>query len=391
MNSRWRDGIPALLAVALFALAEMLRLSKVLLQYWDNIEIISNALMLGIAIFFSAKVQFAEQEQSSSSRRVVWIILVSLIAFPMNVDVFGHAIRLERLLPDLWGWHSFWIICAVLQLLILTPLGKELLGQIKLMLAQLIGIMKWGKGITVTLGSILSVTVDYIFSFVKQSSKKMVFIITLGFFLWTSWLSTQVRGQDIRILLADISFIGKNLLVWIYYLFITFLVCLLPTVVRKTKEGLISLDRKHVMVVVAAATILVASVFLLPFMIGIVGALLVLISSLIAFVKWAVQKDKIKFDPKNNSPESPESGDSKSEGTLADFSPSSDSIRMEDLAILLVLFVAVPLFLVFILALPTTAGQELISNGPLDLTAWLDFGKSVLEITNALLQLFSIS
>lgn len=377
-----RNGLPALLAVTLLVLAEALRFFKGLLPFWGNIEVISNALMLGIAIFFSARERLFEREESSSSRRVAWIISIPLIAACMNVDVFGHAIRLEHLLPDLWGYHAFWIACAVLQLLILTPLGEELLEQIRLLWEQLIGILSWGRDTVVRLGSIFSSLLDQILALIEQSSEKMIFIIILGFFLWACWLSTQVPGQDISVLLANVSFLGKNLLVWIYYLLITLLVCLLPSAVKKTKDGLLGLDAKHVIAAVAAISLLAVSAFLLPFLAGIAVAMLLLAGALIAFLKWTLKKDRMKFDLTGSSHE-PLEGSGSGEGG-APPSSTKTSIRMGDLSILLILFMVIPLFFVFILALPTTAGQELISKGPSDFTAWIDFGKSALDLISAL-------
>lgn len=392
MNRRWEDGIPALLAVALFILAELLRLFKGLSQYWGNIEIIVNALMLGIAIFFSAQERFSRQERSSSSRRVVWIISISLIALPMNVDVFGHAIRLEHLLADLWGWHSFWIACAVFQLLVLTPLGKEILAQFKLLLAQFTGFLKWGANLVASLGRILSHILDQILALIMSSSRRMVFITIFGFFLWACWLGTQIPGQNIRVLLADIGFLGKNLLVWLFYLLAALLVCLIPLVVRKAKEGLLNLDAKHLLAVIAIASVLAVSVFLLPFLLSIAGGLLVLVGLLIAFMKWAAKRDRIKFGPEGPSsrPENPGGGGLDEPSDCEEPSHSETSIRIGDLAILLVLFAVLPLAAVFLLALFTTAGQDLIAKNASDPSAWLDFWNSALGITNGLLQLFGI-
>jgi len=310
----------------------------------------------------------------------------------MNVDVFGHAIRLEHLLADLWGWHSFWIACAVLQLLVLTPLGNELLTQFRLLLTQLTGFLEWGKNIAVSLGSILSHILDQILALITTSSRRMVFIIIFGFFLWACWLGIQISGQNIRVLLADIGFLGKNLLAWLYYLLAALLVCLIPPVVRKAKEGLLNLNAKHLLAVIAVTAVLAVSVFLLPFLLGITGGLLVLASLLITFMKWASKRDRMKFGPgdPDSRPESQRGGGLDKPSACKEPLSSETSIRMEDLAILLVLFAVLPLATVFLLALFTTAGQELISKGASDLSAWLDFWNSALGITNGLLQLFGI-
>lgn len=376
---KWKDGIAALLAVALLLLAEVLRFSEALSQNWESFEIICNALMLGIAIFFSARELSAGEGRPLPAHRVVWIEAVSLIAFPMNIDVFGHVIRLEQLPADLWGWHSLWIVCAILELLILTSLGNQLLTQVKALLAQLMGLLKWGRSIAAKLGSIISEIMDQSVALIKESNGKTLFTIIFGMFLWGRWLDTQLSGQDKRAMFADIGFWGRNLLFWTVYLLVMLLIWLFAPIGRKTREGIQKVEAKYVLAVVAIAVLFCVSALLLPFVWGAFNIILIMISLLIFIVKRAGKRDTEIFGDKNGP-----FGSGKR-------SPAKKTVRMKDLIVLLILLVVLPLGTILLLALFTPAGIELISGKASDVAAWLNFWNSILEITNGLLQLFSLS
>lgn len=381
MNWIRKDGTPALLAVTLFLMTEILRLLGVLSQYWESFEIICNAMMLGIAIFFSAQELSSRKNQNSSAHRVIWIVAVSLLAFPMNIDVFGHVVRLEQLLTDLWGWHSLWIACAALQLLILTPLGMQLLTQFKLLLAQFIGFLKWGKGIAVTLGNILSWVANQIMALIKESNSKTLSTIVIGIFLWVCWLVIQLSGQNTRAMLADIGFWGKGFLFWPIYLLIVLLLFLFPFIAKKVKDALLSLNPKHVLAVVVVVAACMVSVFLLPFLQGVISITLILVSLLVAAMRWASKRDKAILDAKR--------ADKSEDGKKGDSNESpTTTIKMGDLITLVLLFVIIPTATIFLLTLFTPAGKSLILGEASGLTAWLNFWTSLLETTNSLLQLF---
>ena len=136
-NWRKRDGCLAFSAVLALLVVEALRLRGVIPNVVE-VEIICNIVMLAIAIaglFF-----LGHPPEKKIVSCVLGNMVVSLMATIMNIDVFGHAIRLTHLVEDLLSWHALWIGFAVLQLLVLSSSGKLLLKQIS-------GILKWGKAL----------------------------------------------------------------------------------------------------------------------------------------------------------------------------------------------------------------------------------------------------
>lgn len=382
------------MAVALFLLAEVLSFSEVISQNWESFEIICNALMLGIAVFFSARELSAATGQPVPAYRMVWIEAVSLIAFPMNIDVFGHVIRLEQLRTDLWGWHSLWIACAILEPVILTSLGKQLLSQVKSLLTQLLGFLKWCGSIAAKFGEVISGVVNQGGNLIDKSDSKTLFTIIFGMLLWICWLVTQLSGQDKRAVLADTDFWGKNLLFWVIYLLVMLLLRLFPLIVTKGKEGIQKAAAKYVLAVIAIAVLVGGAVLLLPFVYRIFSIVLIILGLLIFIVKWAGKRDKKMWAPEEptapTQPAGSESGDENKPAAGKKPSPTQQTVRMGDLIGLLFLFVVLPLGTILFPAVLTPAGIEVVSGRASDAAAWLNFWNSILEITNGLLQLFRL-
>lgn len=204
------DGIPTFLAVALLILLEAGRLSGLVSDsQLGRCEIICNAAMLlfvVIGLFFQPLV--SKEKPSLSIGRIAGIIGVSLISFPMNISVFGYKIRPEHWVSDLWGWHLFWIACAVLNLMLLSALGRFLLAQGKLLFTQFRGILRWAKQIVVILGSSFLDILDYI----RKSEKNILLTIIIGIFLWIACFVVLVIREGRPAVFADMRFWGKTLL-----------------------------------------------------------------------------------------------------------------------------------------------------------------------------------
>lgn len=358
MNWSRNNGVPAFLAVAALSAAEILRLSNVVpVRLWGETEIICNVVMLLIAaIGFFAQRRRSEAEKDTSAAGVAGNLAVPLTALIMNVDVFGHTIRRERLLSDLWGWHLFWICFATLQILLLSPLGK-------LLLAQLGGLLKWGKRIVVTLGGTVSDALD----FIKARSKEMLLTVTLGIILWALWLAIRVSGEDTLALFADIGFWMENLMCWSAYLLVVLFIRLFPAIMQKTRGALADLNEKYVLATIALAVMLTVSVLAeLPVLKAVSIALAVL-----GLIFSAVRRTAKRDESHTDKPEQLTKG----------------GIRRQDLLVLLLFFAVIPLISLFLLTPLYEAETELFPEGMGNLAAWLKFWDTALQVSGNILHM----
>lgn len=366
MSQRKAYGIPAFLAAGLLLLIEWLRLSgRISEGQLGNYEILCNAVMLLIAAvgFFI----FAQGTMEKPHRPVSCIagnLAVPLIAFPMNIDVFGHVIRRDHIGADLWGWHVLWIACAVLQLLILSPLGKKLL-------TQCTGFLKWGKVIIVTLGNAFSDTAV----FIKGSNKKLFLTILAGFILWVLYLVKQVSDGGLSAIFTDMQFWLHSLLFWILYSLTALLIHLFPAVLCKAGIALLEMKPQNVLAVTAAAAVCAASFITGPLLLKAASGVFILLCLLTAIIKRALERDH------GERPSPPPSGQPGGEEPNA-------AIRTKDLAVLFLVFAVIPLAVIFVLALPSPAGRNLFPEHISDLDAWLDFGKEAQNIAVSFLSAF---
>lgn len=362
MNWSRNNGVPAFLAVAALSAAEILRLSNVVpVRLWGETEIICNVVMLLIAaIGFFAQRRRSEAEKDTSAAGVAGNLAVPLTALIMNVDVFGHTIRRERLLSDLWGWHLFWICFAALQILLLSPLGK-------LLLAQLSGLFKWGKRIMATLGGTVSDALD----FIKARSKEMLLTVTLGIILWALWLAIRVSGEDTLTLFADIGFWMENLMCWGAYLLVVLFIRLFPAITQKTRGALADLDGKYILVIIALAVMLTVSVLAELPVLKAVSIALAVLGLIFSALKWAAKRDERLADK------------------LKQF--TKGGIRRKDILVLLLFFAVLPLTIIFMILPSTPAGRRLFSEGISDPASLLNLWSASLEVVNGFLQLFRFS
>lgn len=359
-NWRKRDGYLAFSAVLALFVVEMLRLCGVISNVVE-VEIICNIVMLVIAVaglFFLGH---------PPEKKVVSCVLenmaVSLMATIMNIDVFGHAIRLAHLVEDLLNWHALWIGFAILQLLVLSSLGKLLLKQIS-------EILEWGKRVIVLIGA----TILDIAKHIKESDKRIRLIVIVGILLWAGYWGIQIRATDVQTVLFSVDFWQKSLLFWLIYLVIVVLIYLLPAIQQKSKEALLKIDAKKVL----AGIICVGVVLILPFILKVISMAVVLAGLLFSNVNRAMKKDedKDKETERHNLNEN--------------HNPSQISIRRTDAAAAIIFFVVIPISLVFFIALATPEGKELLSEKISEATTWLEFGNEFLNVTNEFLDLFGL-
>lgn len=90
------------------------------IKFLKYVEFISNVAMVAVAV----KAFFSSGEFSmlggGKLRNTLENLTIPVLAFFMNIGVFGYIIRWDHLLEDLWGWHSWWMFCAVIQILFLS-------------------------------------------------------------------------------------------------------------------------------------------------------------------------------------------------------------------------------------------------------------------------------
>lgn len=357
-NWRKRDGCMAFSAVLVLLVVEVLCLQGVIPNVVE-VEIICNIVMLAIAVaglFF-----LGHPPEKKIVSCVLGNMAVSLMATIMNIDVFGHAIRLAHLVEDLLSWHALWIGFATLQLLVLSSSGKLLLKQIR-------GILKWGKSLIVLIGA----TILDMAKHIKESDKRIRLIVIVGILLWTGYFGIQIHTTDAQTVLFSVDFWQKSLLFWLIYLVIAVLIYLLPAIQQKSKEALLKIDAKKVL----TGVICVGVVLILPFIFKVISMVVVLAGLLLNAVDRAMKNDEDKKVELSNLNEN--------------HNPAQILIRRTDAAAAVIFFVVIPISLVFFIALATPEGKELLSEKISEATTWLEFGNEFLNVTNEFLDLFGL-
>lgn len=129
----WRISVPAFAATAVLLTAVLVDVRMTMTgRSGYHIDTIFNAIFIGIAILGFFLVGLPTKMQNE--RRLAGLLsnlLVSMLAFPMNIAVFGHKVNWTSPLEDLWGGHIGWLCSAVLQILLLSGLGEQLLSWVQ--------------------------------------------------------------------------------------------------------------------------------------------------------------------------------------------------------------------------------------------------------------------
>ncbi len=152
-------------------------------------EILCNSIMILLAVlglWIEQNPTDPDSKPKSNPKNILGNVLISVIAFPMNIDIFGHTIRSDRFLSDLWGWHLFWLIFGIVQILVLSELGHILLQQVQNLVS---GLQEWGKDVVTPLGKVVIDLADSLY----QSNKFDLFVSISGLALWTGFLYSQLH------------------------------------------------------------------------------------------------------------------------------------------------------------------------------------------------------
>lgn len=360
MRRNNNGGIPAFLAISVLVLSELLRFFQIIPeQKWNEVEVICNAVMLLIAaIGFFVCGPFSTTGKPPVTY-AAGNTAVSLMAIIMNIDIFNHPIRIEQLLPDLWGWHLFWIGFAVLQMMIFSQLGK-------LLLAQISGLLSWGKSIAIILGN----TIADVLLFVKTRSSETILTVIIGVVLWVGWIVMRLSQKKTFVTLGDLGFWKENLLFWGEYLLITLLIRLLPAMHQITRGTLINLNGKKLLFIVGITTIFMVSILAESSPLGLFGIALTASGVTLSFL-W-------RFFQTNGN------GSSKPNMT------TRSGIRKMDLLTLAFCFLWIPLIIIITRMLYSYAGRLPVLEMVSDSAAWLNFCNTAIDTANRVLQMCGI-
>jgi len=335
-------------------------------RYWDDFEIISNAVMLMIAVlsFFVLGLP-AQCDSGGPLAGVLANLAVPAITFPMNIDVFGYRIRPDHVLDDLWGWHLGWIICAAVQVLFLSGLVKKLLSRIKMFL-------NWLERVIKLLGSSL-------FDAIEKSCRSIQLTVSVGLIIWIVFFGIQIYTRGVAYVFSDTEIFLRSVWLWIATIIICLFIHIAPLAFKKARDAVTEMTNKGAL----AATLAVLLVLLtgvLPSMLQTI-AMIVLIPlipmGLLALAIKGIMKLKrtLKADPRGN-------------GQEAEAPETEDKVNFKDLTVVLVCFIGLPLL---ILCLITALGQEgktIITTQDLsDVSTWLNFITATFDVAKSLLDL----
>lgn len=378
-----KDGIPAFLAIIVFLLAEVLStLRPVSLNY----ELISNIVMLAIAVGGFFIVGLPSKQRTSNLSCVLSNLFVSIIAFPMNIDVFGHTIHWDNLLADLY-WHFGWIICAAIQLLFLTKLGESLLK-------QAVALLTWTQDKILAFGDSVRSIIDLL----KRQDKGIVAIMGSAAAAYAVYLGYRIYFEGIQTVFSDSNTLWAGVCLWITCMIIGCLAYMIPSVCRQSKAAILKLDCKTILVALLTVAGLCVLFYSLPLVAGLMGTILAALVSLgcgvYVAIKLAAKRSRQQASQIPSGTNSPErNGQSQSGSALEtptnSAARSTSSVNPLDLVIALLAFVVIPLVLIFIVTACSGEGSAILENDTANFTTWLNFIEAALNVASELLQLFA--
>jgi len=250
-----------------------------------QLQIFSNIAMLAVA----AKGFFALGQPSALSTTrlssTLGNLTVPVLAFYMNINVFGYVIRWDHLPADLWGWHTGWIICAGVQVLFLSGFAQYVLHQM----------LRLAKAVGHQVKNAASALADK----VKLCDKGVLLIFLTGTVLWGVYLGSQIFSRGAQAVFSDVKTLWGSVLLLLVWTIVGVLLYVVPAVCKKSKWTIFGMDGKGIVIAigVAAAVMAVVLVFSLLALLGgmkvvltVLVALAVLAALICATVKYSVEK-----------------------------------------------------------------------------------------------------
>lgn len=364
MKQKWKEWLPAILAAAILMLVEIIDFTGVVpSQRRDTFELISNSALFAVALYGVFRSEFPFRSVDEHELKSIFgNILVSVIAFPMNIGVFQHTIRREQFLTDIWGVHLCWFLWMAVQILFLTKLGRALLTAVQ-------GFLGWIKGIAGHAGAVLT----HVFEAFEKLERQKLLVLSFGFLCWIVYLGVRIHIAGPAYALSDSDFWWESIWVWAISLAICFLVQIFPEILRKAIDVLQKGSSGRVTTAAVLFVLVTVMAVYPPFF----KTMLFLVISLFVPGGWLWNFVK-KISQITIS-----AGDGDHE-----MSKRRIGINLRDLRAVMFAFVFLPMTLLVLITAYLPDGRNIIVNKSLtDIATWIEFINAVAEVSKTMLEL----
>ncbi len=127
MREKWWDFSPACIALLCLIGTIYMHLPEALVQLrTEDLELISNCVLFGVEVY-GLIIGMLWKKKDGGTLRIVCDESVVVIAYIVNAKVFGHEI--QQISDLLSMWHIIWLLLAVLVVLLLTDIGRNIFGE----------------------------------------------------------------------------------------------------------------------------------------------------------------------------------------------------------------------------------------------------------------------
>lgn len=372
------------------------------------VELFSNIAMFAVA----AKGFFALGQPSTLSgkrlRNTLGNLTVSALAFFMNISVFGHIIRWEYLPDDLWGWHTGWIICAVIQMLFLSGFAQYVRNQVHIFLT--------------TVKNQLRRIASALIKSVKLCDKGVLLFFLIGTILWATYLGSQIFSRGVQAVFSDVGTLCGSVLLLLVWVLVGILLYITPAICKKSKWAIFGMNGKKIIIAIVSvnALLMLVLIFALLSLLGGVGTVLTVLASLAvlagltcAVIKYTTKKivcrngssrkdsdssapDKsgtnqngpTQNNPSQSNPRQNDSSqnnqgqngpnqDNPGQNTPNQSAPATDgNINPWDVAVTILAYIVFPLILICFTAISSSEVRQILATEGF---TWRDFIEALLE------------
>lgn len=366
MSRIWRVGVPAFAAVIVLLAAVLVEVWMTMtgrLEY--HVDIIFNIVFVGIAVLGGILVGLPTKTQNEwRLAGLLSNLLVSILAFPMNIAVFGHKVNWSIPLKYLWGGHIGWLLCAALQILFLSGLGEHLMSWVRRLLAL-------GVRVTTAVGRGVSEVVEA----VRTHDQGIITIMTVSTVVWAVFLAFKVYRTGTGEVLADADTLVGSLLVWIACILTGAVVYTAPLIIRRVRETVRVLNPQWLLIALLAVIALAVLSAALPSLLEAAGLLmtvlivpLCLAGLIMGGAIWRIRRNR-RLEAQNLRP--------------------AHTINPWDLAIVLLAFCVAPLTLLNVATALSPEGQAILGRGQVDMNTCLDYFAACCNAASAVMQLLA--
>lgn len=375
--------------------------SIVSLFNWQGIELQKDVELFGnIAMFAVAAKGFFSLGQpsilsSKKLRNTLGNLAVSAMAFFMNTNVFGHIIRWDHLQDDLWGWHTGWLICAVIQMLFLSGFAHYVWNQVH-------KLPNLGKAAKIQLKKVFSILVNLI----HRCDKGLLLFILIDTILWAIYIGSKISSTGVQAVFSNMGTLYGSILLPLVWTFVSILLYVTPAIFQKPKWAIGGMDGKKSIIAIVSfnALLMLVLIFTLLSLLGGVGTFLTVLASLTflaglgyAIIKYntrektrrnglsrkvpddsalsksapdqnaSTQSDSIQSNPEQNAPSQNTSG----QNTPNQNSTATDGkINPWDVAVIILAYIVIPLIFIYLMAISSSDLSQVLATEDF---IWRDF------------------